>query len=327
MQNTYRGSDAYAQLAGKNRLELLLFSLQGKQAYATNVFKVREVIHCPKLTRTPGRHSAVIGVAHVRGHKSLAVIDIDLMLHNKPLTNPEEGVLIITEYNQNVQGFLVKSVNRIINTSWDKIESPAGGLGSNHYLTAVTRFQSDEIIEIIDIEKILAEIIPPNVTIDEEILEEEGLADKAKRFTVFMVDDSSVARQHLHRILTQVGVNINVAKDGAEAYEMLYKISRENKNFKEDYLALITDAEMPNMDGYTLTKRCREDQYLKDLHIVLNTSISGVFNQEMANRVGCDAFVPKTSPNEVATLLIDLIHKRLGEDIPKRDHLAPALKS
>ena len=146
------------QLVGQNRLELLTFRLMGRQRYGINVFKVKEVLQCPKLTAMPNLHPMVIGVAYIRG-QTISVIDLSRAIGGRPTTEPEKCFVVISEFNRTVQGFLVSSVERIINMHWESILPPPEGAGKGNYLTAVTNIDN-ELVEIIDVEKILAEIAP-----------------------------------------------------------------------------------------------------------------------------------------------------------------------
>ncbi|MGK0372690.1 MAG: two-component system chemotaxis response regulator CheV, partial [Glaciecola sp.] len=137
------------QLVGQNRLELLLFRLNSKQRFGINVFKVREVLQCPPLTSIPKLNRLVRGIAHIRG-QTISVIDLSLATGGMPIENVSEGFIIIAEYNRSVQGFLVGSVERIINTNWDSILPPPKGAGMASYLTAVTEVEN-ELIEILDV--------------------------------------------------------------------------------------------------------------------------------------------------------------------------------
>ncbi|GAL27948.1 chemotaxis protein CheV [Vibrio variabilis] len=141
------------QLVGQNRLELLTFRLMGRQRYGINVFKVKEVLQCPKLTRMPNLHHLVKGVAHIRG-QTISVIDLSLAVGGRPTTDIENCFVVISEFNRSVQGFLVSSVERIINMHWESILPPPEGAGKANYLTAVTNIDN-ELVEILDVEKIL----------------------------------------------------------------------------------------------------------------------------------------------------------------------------
>ncbi|WCP66168.1 chemotaxis protein CheV [Vibrio tubiashii] len=303
--------DQRTNLVGENRLELLLFSLNSRQVFAINVFKVREVIKVPPLTKMPGSHYHITGVASLRG-VSVPVIDLRAAIGFPPsrLENQEEN-LIITEYNRTVQGFLVGQVRNIVNTAWTEIQPPPKTAGRANYLTAITQIKDgkgSEIVEIIDVEKVLAQIIDYDISISEGVLDNDLVNEMVGR-NVLIVDDSSTARSQVKGTLSQLGLNIIECRDGLEALNLLKSWCDEGKNVVEDLLLMITDAEMPEMDGYKLTHEVRSDPRMKDLHITLNTSLSGSFNEAMVEKVGCDRFISKFQPD----LLVEVAQDRLRD--------------
>lgn len=287
-------------LVGGNRLELLLFKIHGAQIYGINVFKVREVLQCPELTSLPNSHEVVKGVAHIRS-TTIPVIDISMATGNEPLENPRDCFVIITEYSGKVQGFLVSNVERIVNLNWEEIHPPPKGTGANHYLTAVTHVD-DRMIEIIDVERILAEVSPVNEEVSEGVIE-EGVFEKATQLKVLMVDDSKIARKQISRCLDAVGVQVVTFENGVQAWEHLNEIAANGQQPKDEYLMLISDIEMPEMDGYTLVSKIKEQANLKDLFVVLHSSLSGVFNNDMVKKVGADEFIAKFDPDVLANLV------------------------
>ena len=293
------------QLVGQNRLELLLFRLNGQQLYGINVFKVREVLQCPKLTVMPKSNPVVRGVANIRG-ATIPIIDLGMATGAKAL---ERGVndtfVIITEYNTKIQGFLVHSVERIVNMNWEEIHPPPKGTGRDHYLTAVTRVDN-QLVEIIDVEKILAEVAPTSESISVGVVDEETQA-KALTLRVLTVDDSSVARKQVTRCLQTVGVEVVALNDGRQALDYLLRMVEEGKKPEEEFLMMISDIEMPEMDGYTLTSAIRNDPRMQKIHIILHTSLSGVFNQAMVKKVGADDFLAKFRPDDLASRVVDRI--------------------
>jgi two-component system, chemotaxis family, chemotaxis protein CheV len=296
------------QMVGQNRLELLLFTLGGKQIYGINVFKVKEVLQCPPLTEIPKRQPVVRGVAHIRG-TTISVMDLRMAIGGPPLPDLTDCFIIITEYNRTVQGFLVKSVERIINMNWGEIHPPPRGSGRDHYLTAVTNVDN-QLVEIIDVEKILSEITPINETVSEDIIENLHMsAVDAQSKKVLIADDSAVARNQVKRTITQMGLEVVTVEDGLKAYEYLVECSK-NGSVYDQVLLVISDIEMPEMDGYTLTAEIRGHSELRDLHVLLHTSLSGVFNKAMVQKVGADAFIAKFSPDELATEVKSLIDKQ-----------------
>ncbi len=296
------GVDARTQMVGENRLELLLFHLGGKQRYGINVFKVQEVIQCPPLTHMPNSASAVRGIVNMRGN-TISVIDLGMAMGERPVDIPEKGYVIITEFNRKVQGMLVNSVDRIINMNWNDIMPPPTGMGKNIYMTAVTKID-DELIEIIDVEKVLSEIVGQKTAVSDELVDKGSDTDN---YHILVVDDSSVARNQVRRTLDQLGISSVSCNDGAEALELLKSMSEEHGGISKKISMIISDVEMPKMDGYTLTKEIRSDPLLRDLYIALHTSLSGVFNKTMVQKVGADQFLPKFNPDELARMVLEAL--------------------
>ena len=244
------------QLVGQNRLELLLFRLNGRQRFGINVFKVREVLQCPPLTAMPKLNPLVRGVAHIRG-QTISVIDLSMATRGRKIEDLSNAFIVIAEYNRSVQGFLVGAVERIINTNWDAIMPPPQGTGRASYLTAVTEVEN-ELIEILDVEKILNEISPLNAEVSSEVA--EGLTTEGQENKIiFIADDSAVARNQVKKALTSLGLEIELAKNGLEALNRLKEIAEEYGDVTNRVGVLVSDIEMPEMDGYTLTAEIEED--------------------------------------------------------------------
>ncbi len=286
------------QLVGQNRLELLLFRLNSKQRFGINVFKVREVLQCPPLTSIPKLNALVRGVAHVRG-QTISVIDLSMATGGARIEDLKTSFIIIAEYNRSVQGFLVGSVERIINTNWDAIMPPPNGTGKASYLTAVTEVEG-ELIEILDVEKILNEISPLDTRVSDEIADNVNVGNNQEKI-IFIADDSSVARNQVKKALSTLGLEIEMAKNGLEALNRLKEIAAETGDVTDKVGVIVSDIEMPVMDGYTLTAEIKNTPELHRLQVVLHTSLSGVFNQAMVEKVGADDFIAKFHPDELAT--------------------------
>jgi two-component system, chemotaxis family, chemotaxis protein CheV len=306
MAGVLDGVDQRTQLAGHNRFELLLFKLNGRQRFGINVFKVQEVIQCPPLTQIPKSHSVICGVAHLRG-KTIPVLDLAMSIGLPSIQGNVGSYVIVTEYNRGIQGFLVGSVDRIINIGWDAVKAPPTGAGKDGYLTAVTEYDN-ELIEVIDVEKIMKEVIGAREEAASELVDSAIVAEDDH---VMVVDDSLVARNQVRKVCGQIGVKCSVFKDGMEAWEHLSKLIADGVNISDHYAMIISDVEMPRMDGYTLATKIRGDLSMKDVYLVLHTSLSGVFNTSMVQKVGANEFLAKFEPDE----LIQTIQKQL-----KRHH-------
>jgi len=306
--------DQRTRLVGENRLEVLLFKLNSEQVFAMNVFKVREVIAVPKMIAMPGAHENLCGVANLRSH-SVPIVDLckSIRLSQRPLGDNQN--VIVTEYNRSVQGFLIGPVLTIMNLSWSEILPPPKSTGKNTYLTAFSNVNIDgkqQIIEIIDVEKVLAEIVSYDTSVSEAVLEDE-INQHLQGKTVLVVDDSGTARVQIKDTLNHVGINVIECTDGLEALKLLKSWADEGKNVNDEILMMFTDAEMPEMDGYMLTAELRADSRFEGLFITLNTSLSGSFNEAMVEKVGCDHFISKFQPD----LLVKTVQHRMRQLLQK----------
>jgi len=294
------------QLVGQNRLELLLFRLIGSQRFGINVFKVREVLQCPRLTSLPKQDPYIKGVAHIRG-QTISVIDMSKAIGGPAITQTEESFIIIAEYNRSVQGFLVAGVERIVTLSWKDMMPPPEGAGKSSYLTAVTEID-DQMVSILDVEKILNEINPVSTALSEEVADETVGEELGERI-IMIADDSTVARNQVKRALEPLGVTMALAKNGQDALDQLIAIDATCKSSITEKVALmVSDIEMPEMDGYTLTAEVKGNERMSDMPVILHTSLSGVFNNAMVAKVGAEDFIPKFHPDELATAVKKWLH-------------------
>lgn len=286
------------QLVGQNRLELLLFKLVGPQRFGINVFKVREVMPCPRLTSLPKQDQYIKGVAHIRG-QTISVIDLSKSTGGPEIIPDENSFVIIAEYNRSVQGFLVAGVERIVTLSWQDIMPPPEGAGKSSYLTAVTEIDK-EMVSILDVEKILNEINPVSTELSEGV-KDESVGKSIGERVIMIADDSTVARNQVKRALEPLGLNMILAKNGQDALDQLKEIATECDSIDERVALLISDIEMPEMDGYTLTAEIKSIESMRKMPVILHTSLSGVFNNAMVEKVGAEDFIPKFHPDELAT--------------------------
>ncbi len=290
------------QLVGRNRLELLLFRLGERQRFGINVFKVREVIKCPSLTRTPQAHPAMRGIISMRG-KTITIMDLAMAVGKPSVNDLEESFVIVTEYNRHVQGLLVSSVDKIINMNWEDIKAPPDGIGNVTFLTAVTNV-GDDLVEIIDVEKVMVDIMGFSDAIDDDVLNDTNKRD-VKNKHVLIVDDSTMARKQIIKVLEQMDITYSQAKNGKEAFEMLLEWAQDESIPIGDRCSLVlSDVEMPEMDGYTLTKSIKEHPVLEKLTVLLHSSLSGTFNESMIKKVGADDFLAKYDATELAARVL-----------------------
>ena len=300
--------DQRTRLVGENRLELLMFRLNGRQLFAINVFKVQEVVKLPPLRSVPHSHPHIRGVAHLRG-QTVPVIDLSAAIGANPLRDLDNANLIVAEYNRSVQAFMIGGVDRIVNLNWELILPPPKGTGRGHFLTAITRID-EQIVEILDVERVLADIIPYNTRVSADVLDQDLTAEAKKRkLKILLAEDSPTAANQVRETMANLGIEVLAVQDGLQALNLLRQWARAGRNMQDEILMLVTDAEMPEMDGYRLTAEVRKDPALKDIYVVLHTSLSGSFNKAMVEKVGCNDFLSKFQPDELATV----VQKRLRE--------------
>ncbi len=312
MSSFLKGVDQRTSLAGMNRMELLLFKIHGNQLFGINVFKVREVIRTPFISPVPKADSRVVGVSDIRG-QTMPMIDLakSLDLPAVPADKYKDSLTIVTEFNSSVQGFLVEDVDRIVHLRWEDILPPPDSLQNVNYLTGITRAQ-EQIVEIVDVEKVLAEVSGMQEQMSDEFLHQNQSKTEGHDFFVLAADDSAVARNQLKTTLDKLGITNKIVTNGRMALDFLKKWADDadkdiSPAVKDRVLMVISDIEMPEMDGYTLTTNIRKDPRLSDLYVVLSSSLSGGFNETLTEKVGANKFMSKWHPEELAQAIIDRI--------------------
>lgn len=304
--------DERTQLAGTNKLEVLAFTLgrdtrTGRtELYGINVFKVREVMHTPQITRAPDMPRAVVGMVSLRGQ---LVPVIDLAQYADIPAEGAGAVMIVTEYNGHTQGFLVGGVENILRMEWSAMKVPPQMIAASlrSLVTAVTELQDGRLIMMVDVERILAETAG---------VDDEGLYARLKPLSrtdrsVIYADDSSVARKQIERTLDALQIGYVGAINGQSAWQELERIADSaqiaGRPVREFVQAVLTDVEMPVMDGYMLTKMIKADSRFAGIPVVMHSSLSSASNQQLGRSVGVDAYVPKLEPEKLAQTLERLL--------------------
>jgi len=308
MSELMKNIDARTKLAGTNKLEILLFSLGQdsrtgrRETYGINVFKVREVIRTPAITRAPEMPAAVEGMVSLRG-ALVPVVDLARYTHIPVETAPQ--IMIVTEYNGHTQGFLVEAVDTILRLDWSAMRVPpemltaqTGGL-----VVAVTELPDNRLVMMLDVEKVLSET--SGYDDDHLFLSIKPIATAAR--TVLFADDSSVARKQITRTLDAMNVRHVAAKNGNQAWAELERISAAataaNRPISDFLNLILTDVEMPEMDGYMLTRRIKSDPRFAKIPVIMHSSLSGMQNQQLGKSVGVDEYVAKFEPHKLAEAL------------------------
>lgn len=306
MSGVMASVDQRTQLAGRNRLELLMFRLNGPQLYGINVFKVREVLQCPALSNVPQSHPVVRGISNIRGN-TISIMDLSMAIGGSPVADLDNAFVIISEYNRSVQGFLVREVDRIVNLNWkDMLPPPAGAAGAS-YLTAVT-YVNEKMVEVIDVERVLSEVVGAKEDVSQDVLDNVDHDRDTEKNLILVSDDSLVARKQVCKTIeNDLHLETITTKDGKEAIDLLKGWADDGDDRLNRLALVISDIEMPEMDGYTFTTAVRSDERLKHLYIILHTSMSGVFNQTMVDRVGANKFIAKFEPDILAQAVIDAL--------------------
>ena len=294
--------ESHTRLAGHNRVAMLLFRLGDAQLFGINVFKVREVLRKPPLERMPGVHELLAGSCDYRG-KTIPVIDLAAAIGYPPLTMMDSAHLVVTEFSRSVQGFLVADFQRIVHCMGESLEAPSSALGFGSLVSATTRIDG-QLMAVIDVEQVLASIDGSAVEISmglQQAAEQQVITPRR----IMVVDDSLVARQRLVSVFKQMHIDCVVAQNGREGLDHL--IGLANGPAEERVNLVVSDIEMPCMDGYALTRAIRESPALRGIKVVLHSSLSGVFNESIVREVGADRFIAKFQPDLLAQTVLELL--------------------
>ncbi len=312
MSELLKNIDARTRLAGTNKLEILLFSL-GKdlrtgreETFGINVFKVREVMRTPQITSAPDMPAAVKGMVSLRG---ILVPVVDLADFIGMQTETARDIMIVTEYNGHTQGFLVQSVDTILRLDWSKMRVPPEMLTANlgGLVTAVTELQDGRLVMMLDVERILSD----TAKYDDDVVYTHIQPLGREGVTVVYADDSSVARTQIERTLNALGIRGIAAMNGRQAWEELQKIASyadsAGREVRDMVQLILTDVEMPEMDGYILTKNIKSDPRFTGIPVLMHSSLSSMSNQQLGRSVGVDEYVPKFEAQRLAETLSRLL--------------------
>lgn len=311
MDNSQKDIEQRAQLAGNNRFELLLFKLgeaantTQRELYGINVFKIREILVMPTVTVVAGADERVLGVADIRG-QIIPVIDLAKVSGCTPKDGPK--ILLVTEFARTTQGFAVEEVDDIVRLDWDQVLS-AESHSSGKTVTSLARLDGNvdgsRLAQVLDVEQILRDVLPGGAA---EITQADtGRLSIRAGAKVLAADDSGVARSLIAQSLTAMGVPFIMTKTGQEAWDVIEKIKQQTQTdgtTMQDHIAMVlTDLEMPVMDGFTLTRRIKAEPALKDIPVVIHSSLSGSANEEHVRKVGANAYISKFVASELAAVM------------------------
>ena len=312
MSELLKNIDARTRLAGTNKLEILLFSLGTdlrtgrEETFGINVFKVREVMRTPQVTAAPDMPPAVKGMVSLRGIL-VPVVDLADFI-GMQTENPRE-IMIVTEYNGHTQGFLVQSVDTILRLDWSRMRVPPEMLMANlgGLVTAVTELPDNRLVMMLDVERILSE----TAKYDDDMVFSAIQPIGKEGLTIMYADDSSVARGQIERTLNALGIRGMSAINGRKAWDELLKVANyadaTGRQVKEMVQLILTDVEMPEMDGYILTKNIKSDPRFAGIPVIMHSSLSSSSNQQLGRSIGVDEYVPKFEAQRLAETLSRLL--------------------
>lgn len=296
--------ERHTRLAGHNRVAMLLFGLgEARARCAINVYKVREVLRCPPIEPLPGQHEWVAGAVDYRG-RTIPAIDLaqafglPALVHREQV-HREQAHLVVAEFSRSIQAFVVGAVDRIVHIDVASIEPPRGGMVGAR-VSATTRVDGG-LVMIADVEQILAETSGTPASLSND-LHGLGALDGGRSHKILIVDDSTVARRHVADLAEKLGLVHELAADGEQALALLREAVGRGLP-----AVVVSDIEMPRLDGYALTRAIREDARFAGVRVLLHSSLSGGFNGETVTKVGADRFVAKFHSDALARALLELL--------------------
>lgn len=273
---------------------MLLFRLRSKQLFAIGTLKLRELVPFPRLTHFPHSHPAVLGAANIRGD-TIPIVDLSAAMGNRPTAREDlsQSFVIVTDCHRKKVGFLVRQVDKIANYSWRDIESPPRAVGQRAFISGIARVDQ-QLIQLIDIEKIFEDLFPNVVGNSSQWAGIEEL-ESLQQLNLLIVDDSRVARKQLSDALKQLAIPFQVTDNGSHALALM--IEQANAGCPID--VLVSDIEMPGLDGYELAFEVRSNPLIANAYIILHTSISSEISVSQAHQVGANEALTKFDVNEL----------------------------
>ena len=312
MRTAQQEIEERTRLAGNNKFELLLFHLGEapgsgqRELFGINVFKVREVLVMPAVTELANAHEHLMGVANIRG-QIIPVINLPAVAG----CAPKKGlnILMVTEFGRTVQAFAVEDVREIVRLDWDQV-LPAESSHAGAAISGIARLDGatadTRLAQVLDVEQILKTVMPVTTEeINREVVGPELVLPKGS--VILAVDDSAVARSVIELGLKAMGVHYIMTKTGKEAWERLQSISDDaiaaGQCVADRVAVVLTDLEMPEMDGFTLTRLIKQDPRFKAIPVVIHSSLTGTTNENHVKSVGANAYVAKFAPRELAATI------------------------
>lgn len=304
MTNVQHEIDERTNLTNSNKFELLLFRLGTDSAlgqselFGINVFKIREIVAMPSITPIVGATPHSLGIVNLRG-QVIPVFDLPGIVGCKPQTGL--NIMLVTEYARSTQAFAVESVEDIVRLDWKQVLSADNSGAGRNMVTSIARLDGNadgtRLAQVLDVEAIL-QMVSPSTAPNMDEAPKPGTELKLKPGTIILAaDDSFVARSLIERGLKAMHAPFEMTKSGKEAWDRLNAIAdaaeAEGKTILDKVCLVLTDLEMPEMDGFTLTRKIKQDPRFSQIPVVIHSSLSGSANEDHVRSVGADAYVAK----------------------------------
>lgn len=289
--------------SGTNELEILRFKVAG-ELYAINVVKVSELLHIDNIAKVPNAHPAIPGVSLIRG-EVITIIDMLQVLEDKKNAEVEKAMTLVCEFNQLKVAFAIEEVLGISRIKWSDIQKPNDITNTSLVIGNIN--YENQIVMLLDFEKIVMDISPQS-GITMERVKSVKYKDRSK-YKIVLADDSPMIREVLLQTLTQAGFeNLRFFDNGALTLDYLLKLADEKgANFNDEVDLLITDIEMPQMDGHTLTRRVKEHKYLNKLPVVIFSSLITDDLLHKGDAVGADGQMSKPEIDRLVEVVDSLL--------------------
>lgn len=314
MSSVQHEIDERTSLTGSNKFELLLFRLgngsipEQSELFGINVFKVREIVTIPTITPIAGAPQFSRGVVRLR-EQVIPVFDLPAIVGCKPEKEPT--LMIVTEYARSTQAFIVESVEDIVRLEWSQVISAEASDVAGSLVTSIARLEDDtdgsRLIQVLDVEAILQKISPMQTKHDDQLKAVDHSVQLKPGTIILAADDSIVARSLMQKALETMDVPFEMVKSGKEAWDRLNDLAHtaaaEGQTIYDKVSLVLSDLEMPEMDGFTLTRNIKQDARFNRLPVVIHSSLSGTTNEEHVRRVGADGYVVKFAAEELATTI------------------------
>ena len=306
--------DAATNLAKNNELQLLVFRAskdENSSYYAINVFKTKEVVNAKDhyLTQLPGVHPLLEGTIVLR-NMQIPILNLPKWL-GITLSQDElsDSKFLICDFNGAILGLRIVSAYRVVKKSWEEMHAPDSyRLKDDGIIINDTRLEDGSMCLILDYEKLLSEVMPQAmVNIDESIesIKDLQIPQKLKEGTTLIAEDSLTAQKHLQQIFEKTGFKYKIFNNGKKLIDYVWSLNNPSK-----IPAIITDIEMPEMSGFTVIKKLRENPLTKDIPIIVNSSMTGENNKREAESMGADGFIDKTKSHNVLSLIINAMNEK-----------------